>query len=151
MAGSNARRKSGTLPALNEAAASATSSSTSRAGSAARQQAGSGSRSSARRVMSGPVTGIDSDVPFRQVTGPEARLAFSLASNGQPNFAIRGVQLRLQFRLGERRGQPALADRDTLHVDIDFRRIEGDAHIAGGAEYAAPVRVRSRDRRLHQR
>src|SRR5450759_5566181 len=141
MAGSKAFRKPAALPALSEAAASAIRSSTSRAGSAARQQTANGSSSSSRRVMSGPVAGIDPDVPFRKVAGPKARFAFSLPSDGQPDFAIRGVQFRLQFLFGERRREAAPAHRHTLHVNVGFRRIEGDPRIPGGGEYAAPVGV----------
>src|ERR1039457_2648450 len=151
MAGSNAFRKPAASPALSEPAASAIRSSTSRAGSAARQQTANGSSSATRRVMSGPVAGVDPDVAFRKVAGPEARFAFSLPSDGQPDFAIRGVQFHLQFLLGERRRQAALAYRYALHVDVGLRRIEGDPRIPGGGEYAAPVRVGTRDRRLHQR
>src|ERR1035437_2946533 len=113
MAGSNAFRKPAALPALSEAAASATRSSTSRAGSAARQQTANGSSNTTRRVISGPVAGVDPDVPLGKVAGPEARFAFSPPSNGQPDFAIRGVQLRLQVLFGERRRQPPLAHRHT--------------------------------------
>src|ERR1039457_1533928 len=80
------------------------------------------------------VAGVDPDVAFRQVAGPESRFAFSFASNRQPDFAISGIQLRLQVRLGERRREAAPAHRHSLHVDIGFRRIEGDTRIAGGRE-----------------
>src|ERR1039458_1337852 len=147
MAGSNAFKKSETLPALNEAAASATRSSTSCAASAARQQAASGIMRSTRRVMSGPVAGVDPDVAFRQVAGPEARFAFSLPSNRQADFAFRRGQSGFQFLFGERRGQPALAHRHALHPNVGFGRIEGNARVAGGGEDAAPVRVGAGDRR----
>src|SRR6476619_2080084 len=141
MAGSKAFRNRGTLPALSDPAASATSSRTSCAGSAARQQVTSGISSRTRRVMSSPIAGVDPDVAFRKVAGPEARFAFSLPSNRQPDFAVRGVQFRLQLLLGERRVQPTFTDRDTLHVYVGFRRIEGDASIARCGKYTAPVRV----------
>src|ERR1019366_146209 len=150
MAGSNAFRKPAASPALSEPAASAIRSSTSRAGSAARQQTANGSSSTMRRVMSGPVTRVDPNVPFRKVAGPEARFAFSLPSYDQPDFAIRGVPFRLQFRFGERRAQAPLAHRHTLHVDVGFRRIEGHPRIPGRGQYAAPVRVGTGDRRLHR-
>src|SRR5664279_640771 len=116
MAGSNAFRNPATLPALSEPAASATRSITSCAGSAARQETASGSSNIARRVIfirygSGPVAGVDPDVSFGKVAGPEARLALSLPSHVQTNLAVRGVQPGLQFLLGERRGQPTLAHR----------------------------------------
>src|SRR5260370_7764384 len=120
---------SDTLPALSEPAASATRSSTSRAGSEARQQAASGSIHSTRRVISRPVAGVDPYVPFRKVAGPEARFALSLPSNGHPDFAVRRVQLRLQFLLGKWRGQPALAHPPTLHVYFPFPRIEPDTPL----------------------
>src|ERR1019366_8453391 len=142
MAGSNAFRKPAASPALSEPAASEISSSTSRAGSAAWQQTANGSSSIARRVMSGPIAGVDPDVPFRQVAGPEARFAFSLPPYGKADFAISGVQFRRQFWFGGGRRQSPLAHRHALHVDVGFCRIEGHTRIPGGGEYAAPVRVR---------
>src|SRR5580765_3386019 len=135
MAGSNAFRNRGTLPALSDAAASATKSSTSCAGSAARQQAASGISNRTRRVISGPVAGIDPDIALRKVAGPEARFAFSLPANRQPDFAVRGVQLRLQLLLGKRCRQSTFTDRDTLHVDVGFRRSERDARVTRRGEY----------------
>src|ERR1035438_7207733 len=106
---------------------------------------------SCQAVMSGPVAGVDPYVAFGQVAGPESRFAFSLASNRQPDFTIRGIELGLQFLLGEWRREAAPAHGHSLHVDIGFRRIEDDARIAGGRKDTAPVRIGARDRRLHQR
>ena len=64
-----------------------------------------------RREMSGPVAGVDPDIAFRQVAGPEARRALAFSADGKPDFAIARVQFRLQFGLGERRGEPAAADQ----------------------------------------
>src|SRR5436305_10415149 len=84
----------------------------------AASQAASGISSSARRIISGPVAGVDSDVAFGQVAGPEAGRALSLAAHRDPNLAIGHIQLALELFFGERRRQPAAAHRHTLHDDV---------------------------------
>src|SRR5436305_760815 len=102
-----------------DAAMPVISSKTSCDGSAARQAA-SGISSSARRIISGPVAGVDSDVAFGQVAGPEAGRALSLAAHRHANLAIGRIQLSLELFFGEGRGQPAAAHRHTLHGDAGF-------------------------------
>src|SRR5512141_357177 len=77
-----------------------------------------GARASARKAssISGPVTGVDADVAFREIAGPETRLALAPAADGEPDVALRRIQFALQRGFGELGGQPAPADRDPLHV-----------------------------------
>src|SRR5271168_4612738 len=83
-----------------------------------------------RRHISGPVTGVDADVAFREIAGPEARRAPALAAHGHADLALRGVQLALQLVFVKARGEPTPAYRHTLQVDIDAARVEGYTGIA---------------------
>src|ERR1700691_1255043 len=94
-----------------------------------------------RRLISSPVTRVDADVAFGEVAGPEVRLPFALAAQGQANLALGRVQLPLQFGFGKARRQSSAADGHALHVDIDLARIESHARIARRGKDAAPVGV----------
>src|SRR5579883_1486381 len=108
-------------------------------------------RRRARRVISGPVAGVDPDVAFGEVAGPEAGRAFAFAADGEANLAFGGIQLLLQIRFRKRRGEAAAAHRDALHHDVGFGGIEGHARIAGGGKNAAPIGVGAGDGGLDQR
>ena len=79
---------------------------------------------------SGAIAGVDVDVAFGQVAGPEAGGAFAFASNREADLALLGIEFLLQRGLGERRGQASAADGRFLQVDIDLGRIERDAGVS---------------------
>src|SRR5678816_4251902 len=118
MVRSKACRNAAALPALRLAAASDIRSKTSRAGSAARRRPAIRTISNARRVILSPIAGVDADVSFGEVAGPEPRFAFAIAANAEADLALLVVELLFQFLLRERRGQPSLADGHSLHVNI---------------------------------
>src|SRR5215469_14440872 len=76
-----------------------------------------------RRVMSGPIAGIDVDIAFGQIARPEARRAFPVAAKGEPDHALGCIQLRFELLFGERRCEAVAADRDALHGDFGFSRV----------------------------
>src|SRR5579872_7134498 len=90
------------------AAMSVNSSQTSDASSACSAQAALAIRN-ARRLISGPVAGVDPDVAFGQVAGPEPRRAFAFAANGQADFAFGGIQLLFEVCFRKGRSEPAAA------------------------------------------
>src|SRR5712671_1308114 len=94
-----------------------------------RVSANSGATSAARkarRAISGAVAGINTNVTFGEIAGPEARAAFALAADLEMDRALRLIEPLLEARLGKFRRQTAAAHGHALHHDIDFRRIEGD-------------------------
>src|SRR6516165_12073005 len=119
MAGSKAAMNRGALPALKDAARLVKRSSTSPAGSpAALQQAARASTKKARRSMSGPVAGVDADVAFGEVAGPEAGFAPSLPFDVEANLAFRRIEFELQVLLGKGRRESGLTDQHALHVNV---------------------------------
>src|SRR5215472_7312874 len=136
MAGSKFAKNALALPALSDPIASVIISSTSRDGSAARQAA-SGIRSSARRTISGPVAGVDLDIAFGEIAGPEASGALSLAAHGDADFAIGRIQFLFELRFAERRGEAGAAYGHALHDDVGLSGVEGDARVAGSGKDAA--------------
>src|SRR3989442_11219278 len=142
MARSKGRKNSVASPALSAVAMDVNRSRTSCPGSAS---SAIGASSKARKHFGMralcSIAGVDANVAFRKIAGPEARLAFAFASDHKPDLALRGIELRLQPGLVEWRGQPARTDAHVLHVDIHLARIECDSGVPGGAEDAAPVRI----------
>lgn len=98
IAESNAARNEEASPEASALARPENRSETSRAGSAAASGAASKQASITRRVMLRAITGVDPDIAFGKVARPESRFALALAPNGQADFALRFVQLRLEFR-----------------------------------------------------
>src|SRR3954467_959915 len=71
-----------------------------------------------------PVAGIDADIAFGEIAGPEPGGAFAFAPNLETDFAVLRFQLLFQRRFGERGRQTAAADQRVLQVDIDLGGIE---------------------------
>src|SRR5262249_14017430 len=118
-----------------------------------RVSANSGTPSAARKVrraISGAVAGIDTNVTFGEIAGPEARASRALAADLELDRALRLIELLLEARLGKLRRQSAAAHGRPLHDDIDLPRIESHARIPRGRENAPPVGIAARDRRLDQ-
>src|SRR5690242_14807112 len=92
-----------------------------------------------------PVVGINVDVVFRQIAGPESSSALTLACNAENDGDIRIVEPQLHIGFIKRRGQPVAADLDVLQGDFDRLRVEVNAGIPRGREYSAPVGIRARD------
>src|SRR5579859_2051322 len=105
----------------------------------------------ARRAISGAVAGIDTNVTFSEIAGPEACAAVALATELKLDGALRLIEPLLETLLGELRRQTTAANGHALHRDINLRRIESRARISGGRKNASPVGIASGDRRLDQR
>src|SRR5579885_2186978 len=99
---------SGALPALRAAAAPVSSSQMSPASAApkgAGRDTAATARIACRRVIHlCPVTGIDADIAFGQIAGPEHSCAFAAAANQHADFTLGRVQLLFEFGLGKGRG-----------------------------------------------
>src|SRR5258708_23063961 len=120
-------RRNGSGSASLRAAAISPNRSTKSARVSARADAAIAASSVRRSIMTlGAVAGVDLDVAFGQVAGPEAGGAFALAANNQADLALRRFELPLQLGLGEWGGEAGAADRRRLQVDINFAGIERD-------------------------
>src|SRR5579871_2235937 len=103
-----------------------------------------------RRARLRPVAGINSNVAFGEIAGPEASAAFAAAAHLKLDGALGEVELLLQIVLRERRRQAAPADQYILQANVDLAGVESYARIAGGRDDAAPVGVASGDRGFHE-
>src|ERR1017187_1379002 len=127
--------KAAAFPSLSAEAAAPRRSQTSRPASA-RSRMAKGSASSVRRIISSPIAGVDFNIAFGQIAGPEAGGPFALAPDSDADFAIGRAQFGLQLGLRKRRGQPAAAHQHALHVHVGLRRVE--RHPRTGAESSRP-------------
>ena len=99
------------VASLNARAASATASHAWSAESA-RRLAASAASSTTPQVVLCPIAGVDPNVAFGEIAGPETRASLSRPANRDADLALAGVQFRLQVRLSKtappgRRGTPA--------------------------------------------
>src|SRR5712691_2829910 len=124
VARSNFPRNARESPSASASAAERKNFNTSAGGSASATEAAI--RNRARRI-SGPVAGVDADVILGEVAGPEARMTSAASPELEQDRAFRLVQLPGELLFGKVGGQPAAAHRQTLHVNVDTLRIEGDA------------------------
>src|SRR5262249_33269799 len=104
----------------------------------------------ARGIILRPVAAVNADIALGEVARPEARPTFALSADSEANFAIGGFKFLFQLRLVIVRGEAAFAHRNSLQVNVCFRRVERYARVACGGEDAAPVGVAAGDRRFHK-
>src|SRR5271166_1697214 len=96
------------------------------------------------------IAAVDLNVFFRQVAGPETRASRTSAVQDEANQAFGFIQFFLELGFRKIRRQASAAHRNTLQIDIHFSRVERDARVSGRRQDAAPIRIRSGDRGLHQ-
>src|SRR6476646_1115071 len=80
----------------------------------------------------GPVTGVDADVAFGEIAGPETGFTLSVALHLETDQALFLIQFLFQCGCGELRRKPAYANRHALQRYVHLRRIELDAGVTGG-------------------
>src|SRR5579864_7605162 len=76
------------------------------------------------------IAAIDLDVLFGQVARPETRASSTFALDDEFDQALVTVELFFQLIFREIGGHSALANRDALHVDVDFVWVEGNAGVS---------------------
>src|SRR2546422_11397231 len=110
-----------------------------------RVSANSGAASAARKVrraISSAVAGIDTNVTFGEIAGPEARTAFAFATDLEMDRALRLIEPLLEAHFGEFRRQTTVAHGHALHHDIDRRRIKNNVCISGSRKVGKECRSR---------
>src|SRR5258708_7218476 len=95
------------------------------------------------------IAGIDFDVLFREVAGPEASFPFAAPVDGELDLAFALVQFLRQLRFRKIDGETVAADLNALQADFDAAGVELGTGVTGRGKNPSPVRIGAGDRRLH--
>ena len=99
----------------------------------------------------GSVVGVDMDVVFGQIAGPESRASLPFSGDAEDNRNICIVKAHFHVAFVEGAGQTGAADFDVLEGDVDGSRVEVHSGVSGGGEDAAPVGIGSGNRCFYER
>src|SRR3954469_12567215 len=78
----------------------------------------------ASSIPSSPVAGVDVDVVFGQIAGPERRRTLRLSRDTEDDGNIRVIEALLHIGLIEWGGEPIAAHLHVLQGDIDLALVE---------------------------